>query len=346
LKSMFFSPEQRTPLLSLPIYAAAIAFTGLVTALGAQRVAVAVMDQVAAQPSPAKHAQAQPVKVVHAAAAVPQPAPRPQSLRRDAQLVPTADRWDGWERPRRRGGYPGFGSSSRGMNPFYERGWGDDNDDDDRRLRTSEGTYRTLCVRTCDGYYFPISFATTRESFAKDSRTCESKCGGKARLFVHRNPGGDAENMEDLQGRPYRQLPTAFLYRTSYVADCKCQPDPWEEEAKLRHRVYALTVARNKGDKQAARELPEVEAKVRAAAAARIEKGKLAALPEPAQTPAVANRGPSEVLRRPEFVGREGERAMRLGRDEAPRPRQAPSPYWSSERGSDAWQRRAFRLDW
>ena len=24
------------------------------------------------------------------------------------------------------------------------------------------GTYRTVCVRTCDGAYFPISFATVR----------------------------------------------------------------------------------------------------------------------------------------------------------------------------------------
>ncbi|HEY6027233.1 MAG TPA: DUF2865 domain-containing protein, partial [Pseudolabrys sp.] len=27
------------------------------------------------------------------------------------------------------------------------------------------GTYRTVCVRTCDGYYFPISFATTPDRF-------------------------------------------------------------------------------------------------------------------------------------------------------------------------------------
>src|SRR5262249_15194655 len=30
------------------------------------------------------------------------------------------------------------------------------------------GTYRTLCVRTCDGYYFPISYSTVPGKFADD----------------------------------------------------------------------------------------------------------------------------------------------------------------------------------
>src|SRR5580698_11017337 len=34
------------------------------------------------------------------------------------------------------------------------------------------GTYRTLCVRSCDGAYFPISFATVPARFADDERTC------------------------------------------------------------------------------------------------------------------------------------------------------------------------------
>src|SRR4029077_15323662 len=32
------------------------------------------------------------------------------------------------------------------------------------------GTYRTVCVRTCDGYYFPISYSTVPSRFADDER--------------------------------------------------------------------------------------------------------------------------------------------------------------------------------
>src|SRR5262245_44547891 len=34
-------------------------------------------------------------------------------------------------------------------------------------------TYRTLCVRLCDGFYFPMSFATTRGKLEDDAGRCE-----------------------------------------------------------------------------------------------------------------------------------------------------------------------------
>ena len=36
------------------------------------------------------------------------------------------------------------------------------------------GTYRTVCVRTCDGFYFPISFATVPARFPDDEKTCKA----------------------------------------------------------------------------------------------------------------------------------------------------------------------------
>jgi hypothetical protein len=112
-----------------------------------------------------------------------------------------------------------------------------------RRNSVSHRTYRTLCVRLCDGYYFPVSFSVGRRQFARDARVCTSRCGSGARLFVYRNPGGDIRDLKDLEGRPYDKLDTAFLYRTQYLSDCKCQPDPWEAEAADRHRKYALAAA-------------------------------------------------------------------------------------------------------
>jgi hypothetical protein len=69
--------------------------------------------------------------------------------------------------------------------------------------------------------------------------------------------------MQDLQGRPYRQLRTAFLYRTEYVADCKCKPHPWEQQAMDQHRLYALAAAKRKGDKEAAAQLTALESRMR-----------------------------------------------------------------------------------
>jgi hypothetical protein len=85
--------------------------------------------------------------------------------------------------------------------------------DDGRPGRNEGGTYRTLCVRLCDGFYFPVSFSTPRERFARDAKQCEQSCPSRSRLFVHRNPGESADDMVDLAGRPYRKLPTAFFMR-------------------------------------------------------------------------------------------------------------------------------------
>lgn len=121
------------------------------------------------------------------------------------------------------------------------------------------GTYRTVCVRLCDGYYWPVSFATTPARFAKDEQSCSRQCSSPAKLYVYRNPGAEPEEMTDLSGAPYSKLATAFLYRTEYKEDCECKPDPWSNEALMRHRVYALEERQRKGDKAARAELARLK---------------------------------------------------------------------------------------
>jgi hypothetical protein len=101
------------------------------------------------------------------------------------------------------------------------------------------GTYRTLCVRLCDGFYWPLSHSTTRARFSKDAKQCEDSCPGRSQLFVQRSGSDDVEGMMDLKGVPYTQLRNALRYRTEYVQDCTCRGNPWEPEAIARHRGYA-----------------------------------------------------------------------------------------------------------
>lgn len=76
------------------------------------------------------------------------------------------------------------------------------------------GTYRTLCVRTCDGYYFPISHASSRSDFDRDAQNCQAMCpGAEVRLFSHRVPDQESEEMVAEDGTAYADLPTAFKYR-------------------------------------------------------------------------------------------------------------------------------------
>ena len=100
--------------------------------------------------------------------------------------------------------------------------------------------YRTMCVRLCDGYYWPVSYATTQDRFNRDAKTCQNSCAAPAQLFVYANPGGQPGDMKDLKGAPYSELPTASLFKTSYNVNCTCKPQPWQQASKTRHLMYAL----------------------------------------------------------------------------------------------------------
>ncbi len=85
-------------------------------------------------------------------------------------------------------------------------------------------TYRTLCVRTCDGYYFPISFSTTPDHFDEDAQACHRMCpAADVTLYTHHNPGEEIEQAVSLDGQLYTQLPTAFQYRKALSPTCGCR---------------------------------------------------------------------------------------------------------------------------
>ena len=96
-----------------------------------------------------------------------------------------------------------------------------------RGLETSRivpyATYRTLCVRLCDGYYYPIHYSALPSQFPKDANACQSGCAAPAELYVYRNPGEEPEQMVSLQGRAYNDLETAWRYRKEYVKGCSCK---------------------------------------------------------------------------------------------------------------------------
>ena len=151
------------------------------------------------------------------------------------------------------------------------RGFSRTGDDfEDNTAKADGKTYRTMCVRLCDGFYWPINYAVTKDKFKDDASACARTCGGPgdAKLFTYRNPGGEIEDMEDSDGRAYRKLQNAFLFRTKYEPTCKCRAHPWEETATDRHKAYALVQQVQKGSQVAAQELKVLRSKMQGVAKA------------------------------------------------------------------------------
>ena len=102
-------------------------------------------------------------------------------------------------------------------------------------LGAPSGTYRTVCVRTCDGAYFPVSFATYQARFQDDERTCKALCPAtEASLFTYRNPGEDINQAVSVSGQPYSSLPNAFKFRTEFNPSCACKAagQTWSDALK------------------------------------------------------------------------------------------------------------------
>ncbi|MFC5990440.1 DUF2865 domain-containing protein [Limoniibacter endophyticus] len=95
--------------------------------------------------------------------------------------------------------------------------------------RLAAGRYRTLCVRSCDGYFFPISGVSNRADFTRDQKNCQAMCpAGDAQLYYHDVNDEESEDMVAVTtGRPYLDLPAAFDYRSlsSSRPGCTCQPN-------------------------------------------------------------------------------------------------------------------------
>jgi hypothetical protein len=112
----------------------------------------------------------------------------------------------------------------------------EDNSDESPRFSTSttsyggsSSTYRTLCVRECDGFYFPVSNATTEAQFKDDEAKCHSQCAGPAELYYHRSDQ-DVDQMVSLSGRPYASMPFAFRNRKVYIKGCSCNAAEYSRE--------------------------------------------------------------------------------------------------------------------
>lgn len=110
---------------------------------------------------------------------------------------------------------------------------------------------RTVCVRTCDGYLFPVGTLASAADLPVHAAACAAACpNAPTRLFTLGASQTEMDRAIDLDGRPYRSLAVANLFRTKRVEQCACQPDgiaatplPLERDLTLRSGDVVATQA-------------------------------------------------------------------------------------------------------
>jgi hypothetical protein len=135
---------------------------------------------------------------------------------------------------------PQYANAARSPGNFLETLFGNNNNNNPMAppgadLGAQSGTYRTVCVRSCDGAYFPISFATVPGRFPDDERTCRALCpAAEATLYSYRNPGEDMNQAVSINGQAYSSSPNAFRYRQEFNPSCACKAagQTWSDALK------------------------------------------------------------------------------------------------------------------
>ena len=118
---------------------------------------------------------------------------------------------------------------------------------DEPEATAPRGGGRLVCVRACDGYFFPL------HNLPKDGRSspdamCRALCPA-AETAAYRIPGGldgDITDAVSLRGKPYARLANAFKYQKAVDQSCSCrQPgQSWTEALNKAERM----IGRGRGD--------------------------------------------------------------------------------------------------
>jgi len=86
------------------------------------------------------------------------------------------------------------------------------------------GGSQAVCVRTCDGGFFPVSYSARQSQTGDLAELCTALCPNtEARLFTYR-AGTSIDQAVSTDGEPYKDLANAGKYRTSYTPGCTCKP--------------------------------------------------------------------------------------------------------------------------
>ena len=96
--------------------------------------------------------------------------------------------------------------------------------DDQPAEERPQGGNKAICVRTCDGGFFPLGSSVHNGDLDGLQTLCSAQCPNtEAKLYTT----SDTDNIADaiaLDGTSYTALPAAFKFQKTYDAACTCKP--------------------------------------------------------------------------------------------------------------------------
>ncbi|PPD43728.1 MAG: hypothetical protein CTY15_09265 [Methylocystis sp.] len=137
-------------------------------------------------------------------------------------------------------------------------GPGDEETRDDEQVvdERPRGGPMAICVRECDGGYFPIMYSARSSNLDDLNALCKAMCpGAEAKLYTQSQWKG-LESAISVNGEPYADHPNAHKFEKVYDPSCGCkaQGQSWVEALAEAERILA---ERNKKDQMVTAEQAE-----------------------------------------------------------------------------------------
>ena len=129
--------------------------------------------------------------------------------------------------------------------------------DENGGVHAHAGSY-AVCVRTCDGSFFPVSYSGAGSRADSLEDVCRALCPN-ADVALYSFPfGGTIEEAASPTGEPYANLPNASKFEKSFDPNCSCRRkgESWAEalagaEARYGHEKHDILVTPEKSAEMA-----------------------------------------------------------------------------------------------
>lgn len=144
---------------------------------------------------------------------------------------------------------------------------------------TPRGGSMAVCVKSCDGSFFPVSYSAHRGNLEELSDLCRSLCPNAEVTLYTRSLYRDMKSAVSIHGEPYRDMHNAFRFEKAVDTSCSCKApgQTWVQALADAERVLGRE---RRGDVIVTPEQAEQMSRPKEAKEAKAPRGKPEAAPK------------------------------------------------------------------
>ena len=98
-----------------------------------------------------------------------------------------------------------------------------------------------ICVRQCDGGFFPVSYSARRANLEELATLCKALCPNAEVALYTKSLWGELDSAVSMSGESYGDHPNALKFQKTLVPACGCKPPDksWAEALADAERILA-----------------------------------------------------------------------------------------------------------